>query len=225
MGYIRYFGHAAFEVSVSGLRILVDPWLSNPLFKGSVNEAVGADLIVVTHDHDDHLGDAIEILRRSANTKLVAVYELASYVGEQVGSERVIGANVGGSVRTGVKDVELALTPAAHSSTRGTAVGVVIKSPEATVYHAGDTGLIGEMQLIGELYKPDYALLPIGGHFTMDVAEAVKAVELLKPKYVIPMHYNTFPVIEADPEEFKKEVEARGLAKVIVLAPGDKHEF
>ena len=122
--------------------------------------------------------------------------------------------------------MSFALTPANHSSSRGAPAGMVIKGSEATIYHAGDTGIVSEMQLIGEIYKPDYALLPIGGHFTMDIHEALKAVELIRPKYVIPMHYNTFPLIKTDPNEFKKLVSEKvPEVNVVILKPGESFEY
>jgi L-ascorbate metabolism protein UlaG (beta-lactamase superfamily) len=228
VGYVKWLGHAAFEISLDGKLILVDPWLTNPLSPVKPEQFRDrVDLIVVTHDHGDHLGETLELLRLNPKAKLVAVYEIANYVGSKLGeTERAIGANVGGPVRVEGFDIKVILVPAVHSSERGVAAGVVLVGKEATIYHAGDTGLTADMQWIGELYKPDIALLPIGSHFTMDAVQAAKAVEYLKPKVAIPMHYNTFPVIKADPNEFKRLVEEKKLAtKVVILKPGEKYEF
>ncbi|BES82052.1 metal-dependent hydrolase [Pyrodictium abyssi] len=229
MGYVRWLGHSAFEMQIDGYRVLVDPWLSNPQSPVSVKDYEGkVDLVVVTHDHLDHLGDAIEILRLNPSAKFAAIYELANYVAEQLGdnSGRIIGANIGGPLKLPGISLKVMFFPATHSSDRGAPTSVVIAGREATVFHAGDTGLFAEMQFIGELYNPDIALLPIGGHFTMDVVQAAKAVELLKPRVAIPMHYNTFPVIEADPQEFARLVAEKGLdTKVVVLKPGESYEF
>ncbi|HIQ23873.1 MAG TPA: metal-dependent hydrolase [Pyrodictium delaneyi] len=229
MGYVRWLGHSAFEIQIDGYRILVDPWLSNPQSPVSVKDYEGkVDLVLVTHDHLDHLGDAVEILRLNPSAKFAAVYELANYVAEQLGdnSGRIVGANIGGPLKLPGIGLKVMFFPATHSSDRGVPTSVVIAGSEATVFHAGDTGLFAEMQFIGELYSPDIALLPIGGHFTMDVVQAVKAVELLKPRVAIPMHYNTFPVIEADPQEFARLVAEKGLdTKVVVLKPGESYEF
>ncbi len=228
MGYIKWLGHAAFEVKLDKYLILIDPWLTNPLSPVKPSDyKENVDLIIVTHDHGDHLGESIELLRLNPRAKFLSVYEIANYVAERVGAqERVIGANIGGSIKVPEIDLRIALVPATHSSTRGVPCGVVLVGNEATIYHAGDTGLTAEMQYVAEIYRPSIAMLPIGGHFTMDVVEAAKAVEILKPDVVIPMHYNTFPLIKADPNEFKRIVEQKGLkTKVVILKPGETYTF
>lgn len=223
MAVIKYLGHGAFEIKLVGLdgkekRILIDPWLENPLSPVKVTDYRGVKInyIVITHDHGDHLGNAIELFKLTKGV-IVGVYELADRLRAQ--GVEAIGGNVGGALS--VDDLFIVLTPAVHSSLSGIPAGVVIGGSEARIYHSGDTGLFGDMALIGELYSPDVALLPIGGHFTMGVKEAVKAVQLLRPKIAIPMHYNTFPLIRADPEEFRKLVETLTLTKVITLKPGE----
>ena len=231
MVVIRWFGHSAFEILDGDIRILIDPWLSNPLSPVKPSDyREKPDLIVLTHGHDDHIGDAVELLRRFPEVKLAAIFELALHIqsrlGERGGEDRFIGGNIGGPMRIPGLGEKVALTPAVHSSPIGAPTGALIFTRDGVVYHAGDTGLFAEMALIGELYRPLVALLPIGGHFTMDALQAAKAVELLKPKYVIPMHYNTFPVIQADPEEFKKLVEQRAPeTKVVILKPGESVEL
>ncbi len=234
MGYVKWLGHATFEIRIDDYLVLVDPWLSNPAspVKTVENYKERVDLIIVTHDHGDHIGESIDLLVRNPDAKFASVYEISNYVAEELSKrgvknlERIVGGNIGGPMRIPGVDLKVLLVPAHHSTERGTPTGVVIIGKEATVYHAGDTGLIAEMAFIGELYKPDIALLPIGGHFTMDVVQAAKAVELLKPKVVIPMHYNTFPVIEANPNELVELVKNKGLeTKVVVLNPGEKYEF
>lgn len=229
MGYVRWLGHATFEVKIDDYLVLIDPWLTNPASPVSTEEYKDrVDLIIVTHDHGDHIGEAIELLKLNPRAKFAAVYEIANDVLSKLGqseSNRIIGANIGGPLKMDM-DLKVLFTPAAHSSGKGVPTGVVVIGKEATIYHAGDTGLIAEMQFIGELYKPDIAMLPIGGHFTMDEVQAAKAVELIKPKVAIPMHYNTFPVIQADPEKFKKLVEEKNIGtKVVVLKPGEKYSF
>lgn len=227
MGYLRYYGHSFFEVSLKGRDgrekiVLIDPWIDNPLSPVKLGDfkARRVDYIVVTHDHGDHLGNAIELAKLSG-APIVGVYEISLYAQEH--GVKGIGGNIGGALR--IEDLEIVLTPATHSSARGVPVGVVIKGEDYSVYHAGDTGLFSEMELIHELYAPDIALLPIGGHFTMGIREAVKAVELLKPKIAIPMHYNTFPVIQADPLVFKKMVEEKTSTRVVILKPGEQFTY
>ncbi|MCE4610149.1 MAG: metal-dependent hydrolase [Desulfurococcales archaeon] len=225
MAKITFYGHSAFLVELDGKKILIDPYLSNPLSPVKPEDVKDVDLVVLTHGHGDHLGDAITILKNNKNAKIVAIYELANYVGEQIGDPgRAIGGNIGGPML--VDDLKIALTPATHSSPYGAPTGVVIIGKEASIYHAGDTGVTMDMKLIGELYKPDIALLPIGGHFTMDPVEAAKAVELIKPKVAIPMHWGTFPVLYGKPEEFKKLVEEKTPeTKVIILQPGETYSY
>lgn len=165
-------------------------------------------------------------MRRFRRTIFVSLYEIAEYVGEQIRDmNRVIGANIGGPVKL-TSDLDVVFTPAIHSSIRSSPAGVVIRSRELRVYHAGDTGVFYDMILIRELYQPELALLPIGGHFTMGIDEAVKAVELLRPRYVIPMHYNTFPVISADPEIFRKKISEKfPETRVLILKPGEEIEI
>ena len=226
MGYVKYLGHAAFEVVVDGKKIIIDPFLTgNPKAAAKPEEITGVDLVVLTHGHGDHIGDAVTILKNNPQAKVVAIYELANYIGEQLGDpSRAVGGNMGGPML--VDGLKIALVPATHSSPYGAPTGVVIIGDEARIYHAGDTGITMDMKLVGEIYKPDIALLPIGGHFTMDPKEAAKAVELIRPKVAIPMHYGTFPVLYGKPEEFKAEVEKLCLdTKVVVLNPGEKYEF
>lgn len=131
-----------------------------------------------------------------------------------------VGGNIGG--RLSVEDLEIVLTPALHSSSKGSPVGFAVKGLDISLYHAGDTGLFSEMSLISELYSPEVALLPIGGYLTMGIREALRAVLLLKPRVVIAMHYNTFPLINADPYRFKELVESSTPSRVIVLRPGEE---
>lgn len=226
MGYLIYYGHSAFEVNVSGKKILIDPWLSNPLSPVKPESVTGVDYILITHDHDDHLGDTFELLKKNPKAKVVSTFEIANFVAEKVNDEsRAIGGNMGGPMVVDDK-IKVALVPANHTSTHGSPVGVVIITEDGTLYHAGDTGITAEMGLIGEVYKPDIAMLPIGGHFTMDHNEAAKAVELLKPKVAVPMHYGTFPMLYGSPEEFSRIVTSRGLpTKVVILRPGERFEF
>jgi len=225
MAKITWLGHSTFLLEIDGAKILVDPWITNPLKPETQPDLGDVDLIVVTHGHSDHLGETVELMKNSKKAKLVAIFEIANHVQQQgIEADRVIGGNIGGPINTGVKGIRVALTPATHSSTVGFPTGAVIIGKEATVYHAGDTGVMMDMQLIGEIYQPDVALLPIGGHFTMDPKEAAYAVKLLKPKIAIPMHYGSFPVLYGKPEEFETEVKRlQPETKVVILKPGESY--
>ncbi|MCS7099776.1 MAG: metal-dependent hydrolase [Sulfolobales archaeon] len=219
---IRWLGHSAFYLEIGGLKFLVDPWLSNPVHRSRPEDFVDVDFVVVTHDHGDHIGDAIEVLKVSQKAKVFSIYEIASYIGERVGANKAIGANIGGPVKLSA-ELTAVLTPALHSSTRGAPTGVVIASGEESLYHAGDTGVFYDMKIVGELYRPKVALVPIGGHFTMGPREAALAVDLIRPRYAIPMHYGTFPVLWGTPQEFIEEVKKRGVnVEVVVLKPGEE---
>ncbi len=223
---IKWFGHAAFKVEIDGVKFLVDPWLSSPVSKGSINEVLDVDFIIVTHDHGDHLGDSIQIMKRSSKPKFIGIFEIANYVAEQIGtSERVIDGNIGGPIDLGNKFF-VVLTPALHSSSRGAPTGAVFGREGEVAYHAGDTGLTYDMKLIGDLYKPKVAMLPIGGHYTMGPREAAKAAELIRPRYLIPMHYGTFPVIKGKPEELRNYLKEFDVdTELIVLKPGEEVEL
>jgi len=210
---ITFLGHAA--VRLRGSRtVYIDPFLSgNPAASMPAKAVLEADLVVVTHDHDDHLGDAFPIVRRTGAV-LVAINEIA--VDAQAQGLTAEGMNFGGTVE--VKGVKVHMVPAWHSAGKGTAAGVVIEMDGLRLYHAGDTGLTNDLKLIGEFFKPDLSFLPIGDRYTMGVVSAAKAVEFTGTRRVIPIHYNTFPLIAADAGEFKRLVGAA--AEVIILEPG-----
>ena len=223
MGNIVFLGHAAFEIETEEVKILVDPFLTgNPLAPIKASDIEDCDLVLVTHDHGDHLGDTVDICKRTGAT-LVAIYDLAVRLQEQ-GVEKIEGMNIGGT--TNIKGIKITMVKAFHSATCGSPVGFVIRVSGTSIYHAGDTQVFGDMKIIGELYKPDYALLPISGYYTMGPEEAALATELLKPKVVVPMHYDTFPVIKQDPSRFAELVRQRAPeVKVVILKPGEKIEF
>jgi L-ascorbate metabolism protein UlaG (beta-lactamase superfamily) len=200
--------------------VLIDPFLSgNPSAKIKPEDLTGIDMVLVTHGHGDHLGDAVRIAKDN-NAVLVAMHEIALY-GKANGVASIEPMNIGGTVE--VQGVSITMTNAVHSSDfeggSAHAAGFVIAMDGHTVYHAGDTGVFYDMNLIRELYAPEVALLPIGSRYTMGIKEAVKAVEFLQPQIVVPMHFGTTPLIQQDPEEFKKAV--KGRAHVVVLNPGD----
>jgi L-ascorbate metabolism protein UlaG (beta-lactamase superfamily) len=223
VGRIKWLGHSGFEIELANKILLIDPWLTgNPLAAVAASDIKKADVVCVTHDHRDHLGDAVEICKRTG-AAFVAIYELSVYA-EKQGVKNVVGINIGGTVE--VKGIRITLVQAFHSSTRGAPTGFVIKAEEKTLYHAGDTGLFGDMKLIGEIHHPDVALIPIGDYYTMGPKDAAEAVKLLKPAIVVPMHYQTFPVLESSAENFIKLVKEKApKVKVVALKPGDTYQL
>jgi len=220
---ITWLGHSAFLIEGKD-RVLVDPFLSgNP--KAAVSaEEVDADIICVTHGHADHLGDAASIARRTGAV-VASIIEMCGYL--ERCDAKCVGFNLGGTAK--IRDTSITLVPAFHSSSIGAPglefsaampTGMIIDSGKV-VYHAGDTCVFGDMRLIGDLYKPDVALLPIGGFFTMGPEQAALAASLVGSKTVVPMHYGTWPLIEQDPMEFAKLVtKISPGTKTVVLEPG-----
>ncbi len=225
---INFIGHATFELADGDARVLIDPFLSpnNPSATVSADE-VDPTHILITHGHSDHTADAVAVAKRTG-APCVAVTELAGWLGEQ-GVEDVTNPNLGGTVEFDWGSVKL--VPAWHTNSTpdgtviGTPTGLVIELGGKTVYHLGDTALFGDLRLIGERHAPDVALVPIGGHFTMDRHDAAYACGLLGAKTVIPCHYDTFPPIETDAEAFKQQVESETSSAVVILAPGESHEL
>jgi L-ascorbate metabolism protein UlaG (beta-lactamase superfamily) len=220
---IRFLGHAAFEIAEGDTRVLIDPFLT-----GNPKAAVDADElepthIFLTHGHADHIGDTVDIAKRTG-AKCVAIVELANELSED-GVENVSDPNIGGTVEFG--NVSVRLTPAWHTSTTpkgtvNTPAGLVVKIGDFTVYHLGDTGLFSDLQLVKQRDDIDVALMCIGGHYTMDRTDAVVAADLVGAKQIIPCHYNTFPPIETDAEAFKKDVKK---SEVVILDPGETHSL
>lgn len=226
---ITYLGHSAFKViSPKGVILYIDPFLSgNPKTPPEMKTVDKADLILVTHGHGDHVGDTVSMAEKT-NAKVVVIPELGRYLAKK-GVKNVIGMNKGGTYTS--HGIAITMVHATHSSSAtegdqiiytGDPAGFVIRLENGfTIYHPGDTGLFSDMKLIGELYKPELSLLPIGSHYTMDPKEATYAAKLLGSKYVIPMHYGTFPVLTGTAEEFLKLMKEVPQTKVIVLKPGE----
>jgi L-ascorbate metabolism protein UlaG (beta-lactamase superfamily) len=224
---ITWLGHATVLVeSPKGLRILIDPFIEqNPKYPKGYELPAKIDYILLTHGHGDHISDAVPVAKKHGST-VVAMYELASFV-EGKGVSKTIGMNMGGTVELG--DVAATMVDAKHSSGAqdekgthyvGVAAGYVLTIAGGPVlYHAGDTTVFGDMNLIRELYKPEIALLPIGGHFTMGPKEAAVAVKYLQPKKVLPLHFGTFPPLTGTPQELAKLVGAD--VEVVCWSPGD----
>lgn len=215
---LTWHGHSAFAITTPTQTILIDPWFDgNPAAKVTA-ENVEADLVLVTHDHGDHVGQALDICRRTG-ASLGCIVELAAKLTAQgLPANQVlngIGFNIGGTVTH--NGVSVTMTQATHSCESGVPVGFIIRLDDGyTLYHAGDTGLFSSMALWGKLYKIDLALLPIGGVFTMDAAQAAMATMMLRCKKVVPMHWGTFPVLAQNRDAFQKELEKLDLADALM---------
>ena len=224
---ITYLGHACFELEDGGTSLLIDPFLSgNPKAAKSADE-VSPSVILLTHGHQDHYGDVLDIAKRTGAT-VVAITELAGEIQGDLGEDHeVFDPNLGGTVTFDWGWVKL--VQAWHTSTTpkgqvNTPAGLIVNFGGKTIYHVGDTALFSDLQLIGHRAGPiDVALVPIGGHYTMDRHDAVTAVDFISPKQVIPCHYDTFPPIETDAEAFKADVERATSSSVVILAPGESH--
>ena len=225
---ITWLGHAAFVITTpGGKRIVTDPWLEgNPLCPADRKHIDKADLILLSHGHSDHSGDVVAVAR-STGAPVVAVYELALWL-ERKGVQNVRGIGIGGSVS--IAGLGVTMVPALHTSSvvengipvyAGEAAGFVVRMENGkSFYFAGDTALFGDMRLIGEMYSPEIAFLPIGDYYTMNPEAAARACQLLGVRQVVPMHYGTFPILTGTPEHLKKLVESRGI-DVLVLEPGE----
>jgi len=202
------------------IRILIDPFISkNPLAHIDLS-TLKADYILLTHAHGDHIGDTLSLADKQ-HTTIVCVSELASYFAKE--GYKTHAMQIGGAFTFDFG--RLKLYPATHGSMTpdgrygGLAAGIVLEIGNICLYHAGDTGLFGDMKLIAELHKVDYFMVPIGGNFTMDIQDATIATSWIKPKYAIPMHYDTFPVIKADPQVFRTAVQDF-VDDTLILQPG-----
>ncbi len=218
---LEFFGHSAFGITDNdGRTILIDPFLDgNPMSPVKASE-VKADFIILTHAHSDHIGDAMQIAKHG-NPLFICVNELANYLHDK--GFNAHNMHIGGKRQFDFGQVKF--TIAHHGSVTpdkvyaGPAAGVIVTIDGISIYHTGDTGLFYDMKLIGEITPIDYFLVPIGDNFTMGIDDAVKAVELVNPRITIPMHYNTFPVIAADPEDYKARLAALGKT-CLIMQPG-----
>jgi L-ascorbate metabolism protein UlaG (beta-lactamase superfamily) len=227
---ITWYGHACVELRTPGGKVvLFDPWFANPMSPKPPESVDRCDVMLVSHGHSDHFGNALPIASRT-RPKWPAIHELQLWLGSVYASpDDVIGMNKGGSVE--VSGLRVTMTQADHSagdwdSTTnaprylGEPAGFVVELEDGSkVYFAGDTNVFGDMRLIRDLYAPDLAILPIGGHYTMGPREAALAVELLGVGEVLPIHHGTFPILAGTPDQLRSELAARSLGKVRVYAP------
>ncbi|MCB1517276.1 MAG: metal-dependent hydrolase [Hyphomicrobiaceae bacterium] len=228
---IQWLGHSAFKITDGETRVLIDPFLNgNPKFTGDY-EATVADVthVLLTHMHNDHFGDSMDILRKT-KAKLVALVEIADWVGGKLGMDQIVDFNFGGTVE--VEGIRVSLVPAVHTSGLtmedgtavfgGTSAGLIVEMGGHRIYHMGDTTIFGDMALIEELHHPDIGIVPIGGHFTMDAKVAALAVNrYFNFKIVLPCHYLTFPLLAQSADEFVEGVQG---PKVLTLAPMESVE-
>ncbi len=225
---LTWLGHASFRLdSPGGKRIYVDPWLGNPKCPDSEKEPERVDLIALTHGHDDHVGDTVELWKKF-RPPVVALVELRGWLdGQGVTGDMAHAPNKGGTAH--VDGIRITLTDANHSSSTrdgtytGEPAGLVVELEDGfTIYFAGDTNVFMSMQLIGRIYEPDVAVLPIGDHFTMGPREAAVALELLGVKRCVPCHYGTFPILVGTPDELRSL--APGV-EVLTPEPGETIEL
>ncbi len=224
---LTWLGHATFRIETKdGVTIYVDPWLSNPLCPEDEKEPKKCDVMLITHGHGDHIGDAVRVAKKH-NPVVVGIFEMCLWM-EKKGAKQTSAMNKGGTQEVG--GVKVTMVQAVHSCGiqdddgsivyGGEACGYVVELPGGVkIYHAGDTAVFGDMGIIRELYSPEIALLPIGDHFTMGPREAAHACMLLQPKTVIPMHFGTFPMLTGRPGELKKLLGPAG-PEILEMKPG-----
>ena len=223
---ITWLGHATFKItSPNGKVVLIDPWVNNPVCPAEQKNIDKVDLMLVSHGHFDHVADAVSIAK-ATKPQVAAMVELAGWL-QSKGVENTIGFNKGGTIN--VDGIKVSMTHAIHSGSTedggygGEPVGFVVEFENGfKLYHAGDTCAFSDMAIIGELYQPDVALLPIGDFYTMGPREAAIAVRMLGVKHVIPMHYGTFPALIGTPAALSDALHALGLqdVEVVDIKPG-----
>ena len=227
---ITYYGHSTFSLTTpSGQVALIDPWvMTNPKCPEKLKKVERLDVIFLSHAHSDHLGDLLELAKQH-HPKIVSIFETGVWI-QSKGFEKEAAPMGKGGTQT-VGDFRVTLTHAFHSNSihdgnaviyAGEPAGLVITMPGGfTVYHAGDTTVFSDMKVIGELYRPNLAMLPIGDHYTMGPREAAQAIRFLGVKDVIPMHYATFPILTGTPEQLRQEAKDVAGLTVHALKPGE----
>lgn len=228
---ITWWGHSCVEIlTPGGKTILIDPWFANPRSPKPESAVERCELMLVTHGHFDHMGDAVHIASR-LRPAWPCIHEMSLWLGRNLpgGNDAVTGMNKGGTVETA--GVRVTMTPADHSGSDwnaegsvplylGEAAGFVVELENGfRIYHAGDTSAFLDWALLGEMYRPELVMLPIGGHYTMGPWEAARAVSLLRAKHVLPLHYGTFPILAGTPAQLRNELGSLGVENVTVYEP------
>lgn len=228
---ITWYGHSCIEVRTPGDKIIIfDPWFGNPSSPRSAESVQRCDLLLLSHGHGDHMGDAVALASRLRPT-WPCMHEMSLWLARRLpgGADAAIGMNKGGTFE--YDGIRVTMTHADHSAGDwnaggettlylGEPVGFVVELENGfKIYHAGDTDVFGDMRYIADLHRPDIALLPIGGHYTMGPRGAALAVELLGVKHVMPIHYGTFPLLAGTPAQLRSELDGRGLRDVEIHAP------
>jgi L-ascorbate metabolism protein UlaG (beta-lactamase superfamily) len=222
---IRWYGHANIQISDGQATVCVDPFFEgNPTCTSDWRSIPAPDLVLVTHDHGDHAGQALEICQATGAMLGCVVGTGARFTGAGLPASQLfagIGFNMGGTVEH--KGIRVTMTPAFHSSETGVPVGYIVQMPSGfTFYHSGDTCAFGDMALWGELYPLDLALLPVGGFFTMDARQAALACKMLKAKALLPLHWGTFPLLASGTEELEAELAKQAPScRLVRLNPGE----
>jgi len=227
---LTYFGHSTFSINTPSKQVaLIDPWvMTNPVCPDSLKKVPKLDAIFLTHGHSDHLGDLLALAKQH-RPQIVAIYEACAWIESKGFEKETRPMSKGGSQKIG--DFEVTMTHAFHSSSiednglriyAGEPAGFVIRLPGGfTMYHAGDTAVFGDMKIIGELYRPDLACLPIGDLYTMGAREAAYAIRLLGVKHVVPMHYGTFPFLTGTVDALRRETREIAGLEIHALKPGE----
>lgn len=229
---ITWYGHATFVYETSGgKRVMIDPWVQgNPSCPDNLKKVEKVDIMLITHGHFDHIGDAVQIAKDAKPESIVGIFEMCNWLDKKK-VEGCVGINKGGTVD--VQGIKVTMLHADHSCGIQDDDGSIIYGGEAVgylitlengfkVYQSGDTAIFGDMRLYGELFTPDLAVLPIGGYFTMDPRQAAYACEMLGVKMVVPSHYGTFPVLTGTPAMLGEELQKRGYkCEVLAMKPGE----
>ncbi len=225
---LTWLGHSTFRIETPGGKtVLIDPWvMGNPMCPDSEKKLSKVDVMLCTHGHFDHIGDAVEIAKKH-NPMVVGIFELCLWL-QKKGVKQISPMNKGGTQKVG--DISITMVHAVHSCGiqdgdnivyGGEACGYVIEFDNGLkIYHSGDTSVFSDMTIIRELYQPEIAMIPIGDHFTMSPREATYACGLIRPKLVVPMHFGTFPLLKGSPSELRENVQTMGI-DVLELKPGE----